>query len=58
MRAIAMTAILVERNVAAAMKIASRVIVMINDQILFDGLPQEARVSNFWRYTRESAAGC
>ena len=46
----AMTAILVEQNVAAAMKIADRVLIMNNGQIVFDGLPDEARVSNFWHY--------
>ena len=46
----AMTAILVEQNVAAAMKIADRVIIMNNGPIVFDGLPQEARDSNFWHY--------
>ncbi len=46
----AMTAILVEQNVAAAMKIADRVIIMNNGQIVFDGLPDEARASNFWHY--------
>lgn len=46
----AMTAILVEQNVAAAMNIADRVIIMNNGQIVFDGLPQEARESNFWNY--------
>jgi len=46
----AMTAILVEQNVAAAMRIADRVIIMNNGQIVFDGLPQQARDSNFWRY--------
>ena len=46
----AMTAILVEQNVAAAMQIADRVIIMNNGQIVFDGLPQEARESNFWHY--------
>ena len=45
-----MTAILVEQNVASAMKIADRVIIMNNGQIVFDGLPQEARESNFWHY--------
>ncbi|HET7879656.1 MAG TPA: ABC transporter ATP-binding protein [Acetobacteraceae bacterium] len=49
-KAHAMTAILVEQNVAAAMKIADRVIIMNNGQIVFDGLPQEARESNFWNY--------
>ena len=46
----AMTAVLVEQNVAAAMKIADRVIIMNNKQIVFDGLPDEARVSDFWSY--------
>jgi branched-chain amino acid transport system ATP-binding protein len=46
----AMTAILVEQNVAAAMKIADRVIIMNNGQIVFDGSPDEARASNFWHY--------
>ncbi len=46
----AMTAILVEQNVAAAMKIADRVIIMNNGLIVFDGLPREARESNFWNY--------
>ena len=49
-RSHAMTAVLVEQNVAAAMQIADRVIIMNNGQIVFDGLPQEARESNFWRY--------
>lgn len=46
----AMTAVLVEQNVAAAMKIADRVIIMNNGEIVFDGLPDEARASNFWHY--------
>ena len=46
----AMTAVLVEQNVAAAMKIADRVIIMNNGQIVFDGLPEEARASNVWNY--------
>lgn len=46
----AMTAVLVEQNVAAAMKIADRVIIMNNGQIVFDGGPDEARASNFWHY--------
>ena len=45
-----MTAILVEQNVAAAMQIADRVIIMNNGRIVFDGLPREARESNFWNY--------
>ena len=46
----AMTAVLVEQNVAAAMKIADRVVIMNSGQIVFDGLPDEARASNFWHY--------
>ena len=49
-RSHAMTAILVEQNVAAAMQIADRVIIMNNGRIVFDGLPREARESNFWNY--------
>jgi len=49
-RSHAMTAVLVEQNVAAAMKIADRVVIMNNGQIVFDGLPQQARESNFWHY--------
>ncbi len=46
----AMTAVLVEQNVAAAMKIADRIIIMNNGQIVFDGTPDEARASNVWHY--------
>jgi len=46
----AMTAVLVEQNVAAAMAIADRVIIMNSGQIVFDGDPEEARASNFWHY--------
>jgi branched-chain amino acid transport system ATP-binding protein len=46
----AMTAVLVEQNVAAALQIADRVAIMNNGQIVFDGSPQEARASNFWHY--------
>jgi branched-chain amino acid transport system ATP-binding protein len=49
-RAHAMTAILVEQNVAAAMQIADRVVIMNNGRIVFDGLPDEARASNVWHY--------
>ena len=49
-RAHDMTAVLVEQNVAAAMKIADRVVIMNNGQIVFDGLPDEARASGFWHY--------
>ena len=46
----AMTAVLVEQNVAAAMKIADRVLIMNNGQIVFDGSPDQARESDFWSY--------
>ncbi len=46
----AMTAVLVEQNVAAAMKIADRVVIMNNGQIVFDGSPDEARASNVSHY--------
>ena len=45
-----MTAVLVEQNVAAAMKIADRVLIMNSGRIVFDGLPEEARASNVWDY--------
>ena len=45
-----MTAVLVEQNVAAAMKIADRVMIMNNGQIVFDGTPGEARASNVWHF--------
>jgi branched-chain amino acid transport system ATP-binding protein len=44
------TAILVEQNVAAAMRIADRAIIMNNGRIVFDGSPDEARASNVWQY--------
>jgi branched-chain amino acid transport system ATP-binding protein len=46
----AMTAVLVEQNVAAAMAIADRVIIMNSGEIVFDGDPGEARASDFWNY--------
>ena len=52
----AMTAILVEQNVAAAMQIADRVIIMNNGQIVFDGLPQEAREREETREEDENVA--
>jgi len=45
-----MTAVLVEQNVAAAMKIADRVMIMNNGRIVFDGTPDEARASNVWHF--------
>lgn len=49
-RAHGVTAILVEQNVAAAMRIADRVVIMNNGRIVFDGAPEEARASNVWHY--------
>ncbi|HTW70931.1 MAG TPA: ABC transporter ATP-binding protein [Acetobacteraceae bacterium] len=49
-RSHAMTAVLVEQNVAAALVIADRVAIMNNGQIVFDGSPEQARASNFWHY--------
>jgi len=49
-RSHAMTAVLVEQNVAAALEIADRVAIMNNGQIVFDGSPEQARTSNFWHY--------
>ncbi len=49
-RAHGVTAILVEQNVAAAMRIADRVIIMNNGRLVFDGTPEEARASNVWHY--------
>jgi branched-chain amino acid transport system ATP-binding protein len=49
-RSHAVTAILVEQNVAAALRIADRVVIMNNGRIVFDGSPDEARGSNVWHY--------
>ena len=43
-------AVLVEQNVAAALKIADRVVIMNSGQIVFDGLPDDARKANVWDY--------
>ena len=43
-------AVLVEQNVAAALKIADRVVIMNSGQIVFDGLPADARKENVWDY--------
>ncbi|HEY6434371.1 MAG TPA: ABC transporter ATP-binding protein [Acetobacteraceae bacterium] len=43
-------AILVEQNVAAAMQIADRVVIMNNGRIVFEGAPDQARASNVWDY--------
>ncbi len=49
-RAHAVTAILVEQNVAAALRISDRVIIMNNGRIVFDGTPDAARAVNVWHY--------
>jgi ABC-type branched-subunit amino acid transport system ATPase component len=43
-------AVLVEQNVAAAMKIADHVMILNNGAVVFDGSPDEARGSNFWHF--------
>ncbi len=45
-----MAAILVEQNVAAALRIADRAVIMNSGRIVFDGTPDEARASNVWDY--------
>jgi len=45
-----MAAILVEQNVAAALRIADRAVIMNQGQIVFDGTPDEARAANVWEY--------
>ncbi len=49
-RAHGVAAILVEQNVAAALALADRVVIMNNGRIVFDGLPDEAREANVWHY--------
>ncbi|WP_158744464.1 ABC transporter ATP-binding protein [Acidisphaera sp. L21] len=46
----AMGVLLVEQNVAAAMKIADRIVIMNNGEIVFAGRPDEARAANVWHY--------
>ncbi len=45
-----MAAVLVEQNVAAALRIADRAVIMNQGRIVFDGTPEEARASNVWEY--------
>lgn len=45
-----MAAVLVEQNVAAALRIADRAVIMNQGRIVFDGTPDEARASNVWEY--------
>ena len=49
-RAQGVAALLVEQNVAAAMALADRVVIMNNGRVVFDGTPDEARASNVWHY--------
>ncbi len=49
-RAHGVAALLVEQNVAAAMALADRVVIMNNGRVVFDGTPDEARASNGWHY--------
>lgn len=42
--------ILVEQNVAAAMRVADRIMILNNGAIVFDGTPDEARKTNVWHY--------
>jgi branched-chain amino acid transport system ATP-binding protein len=49
-RAHAMGVLLVEQNVAAAMRIADRVLIMNSGVIVFSGTPDEARAANVWHY--------
>jgi branched-chain amino acid transport system ATP-binding protein len=44
------SAVLVEQNVAAAMRIADRIVIMNNGRVVFDGLPEAARAANMWDY--------
>jgi branched-chain amino acid transport system ATP-binding protein len=45
-----MSAVVVEQNVAAAMKVADHIMIMNNGRIVFDGPPDEARRTNIWSY--------
>jgi ABC-type branched-subunit amino acid transport system ATPase component len=49
-RAHGVSAILVEQNVAAALRIADHVVIMNNGRIVFDGSPDQARAANVWHY--------
>jgi branched-chain amino acid transport system ATP-binding protein len=42
--------ILVEQNVAAAMRVADRIIILNNGAVVFDGTPGEVRATNVWHY--------
>ena len=40
----------VEQNVAAAMRVADRVMILNSGAVVFDGTPEEARKTNVWQY--------
>ena len=42
--------LLVEQNVAAAMRVADRVTNITSGAVVFDGTPEEARKTNVWQY--------
>lgn len=44
------SAVVVEQNVAAAMKVADHVMIMNNGRIVFDASPDKARGTNIWNY--------
>lgn len=44
------SALLVEQNVAAALKIADRVVIMNSGAIVFNGTPDDARAADVWHY--------
>lgn len=43
-------AVIVEQNVAAAMKVADHIMIMNNGRIVFEGPPEAARRTNIWSY--------
>lgn len=49
-RSHSVAAVLVEQNVAAALAIADRVIVMNSGRLVFEGTPRAARESNMWEH--------
>ena len=49
-RAHGVAAVLVEQNVAAAMGLADRVVIMNSGRLVFDGTPEAARASNLWEH--------
>ena len=49
-RELGITFVYVTHSQSEAFAMADRVVIMNNGQIVFDGLPDEARASNFWNY--------